>query len=367
MFEHLDDPVGFEPSPEFRADVSRRAARLRRRRLRLSAAMAVVIVSIAGIGGALAFVNHQMGSIDRVDVRGSMTPEPARHDAPFTLLLVGIDSRGPGLAGPGLPDQTPRADTIVLVRVDPARRKLTTLHLPRDLYLPIAGTGGSDRLASAVAVAGGPSALITTIRRQLGVDVQHYIEVDFAGAVSIINAVGGIRLDFATPARDLSSGFHVSEPGCQTLDGQATLAYGRSRHYEAFRDGYWQTDPRGDLGRIERSNVVGRALIDSLRRVSAADPVAVVRVVNALAAHATVDDGLSNADLIRLARQLRSATGQQLRLPVHAAFEGNVAVLELSPGWQAVVKAFRVGGPADGASAPPPSVPPDTLEPQPCG
>src|SRR6478735_11410345 len=138
VFEDLDDPRGFEPGPEFRQAVAQRVSRRRRHRLQLRTATAAVLVLIAGVGGAFALLTHRLNDIDRVDVHSALTPPATKQpDAPFTLLLVGTDGGRPNVPGN-------RADTMMLVRVDPGRRLLTTLPLPRDLYLPIAGTGRSD-------------------------------------------------------------------------------------------------------------------------------------------------------------------------------------------------------------------------------
>ena len=77
-------------------------------------------------------------------------------------------------------DQGPRrADSIVLVRVDPRQERATLLSLPRDLWVEIAGTGQKQRINTAYSR--GQQVLADTIQSSLGIPVHHYVEVDFSG------------------------------------------------------------------------------------------------------------------------------------------------------------------------------------------
>jgi hypothetical protein len=84
------------------------------------------------------------------------------------------------------------------------------------------------------------------------------------------------------------------------LDGATALALARSRHVESYVDGAWRPDTQGDLGRIERQVLLGRVMLSTLDRLgdswSGLD-----RLTRIFADNATIDDELSNRDLVSFA------------------------------------------------------------------
>ena len=155
-----------------------------------------------------------------------------------------------------------RSDTIMIWRANPDTNQLAVLSFPRDLYVDIGGR--RDRINTAYR-RNDPSRLIETIGRNFGVPVDHYVQVDFCAFRELVDAVGGVEVPFAFPARDAKSGLAIPTTGCVNLDGDAALAYVRSRRYE-YEDppgsGDWTQDGTSDFGRIARQQ-------DFLRRVVA--------------------------------------------------------------------------------------------------
>ncbi len=187
------------------------------------------------------------------------------------FLIVGADNNAClGDIDPALDDRQglgERSDTIMIWRANPQVNQLAVLSLPRDLYVDIAG-GRKARINSAFE-RDNPTKLINTIFLNFGIPIDHYIQVDFCAFEKLVDAVGGVQVPFEYPARDRRSGLFVPEAGCVNLDGQAALAYVRSRHYQ-YEDppgsGNWVTDGTSDFGRIARQQ-------DFLRRV-------IARVIN---------------------------------------------------------------------------------------
>ena len=146
-------------------------------------------------------------------------------------------------------------------RANPKENQLAVLSLPRDLYVDIAG-GRKARINSAYR-RDDPTKLIDTIFLNFGIPIDHYVQIDFCAFERLVDAVGGVEVPFAFPARDRHSGLLIPEAGCVNLDGDNALAYVRSRHYQ-FEDppgsGNWITDGTSDFGRIARQQ-------DFLRRV----------------------------------------------------------------------------------------------------
>ena len=101
-----------------------------------------------------------------------------------------------------------------------------------------------------------------TIEANFGATIEHVVQIDFAGFQGAVDAIGGINLNFPYPAKDVQTGLDIQQTGCQHLNGGYSLAVARSRDYEYDEDGYWQYDPTGDYGRIQRQNAFLKSLIN---------------------------------------------------------------------------------------------------------
>lgn len=342
MFDHLDDPDPYVPDARVRARVLRRGRSLRRRRRLAVGGLGCTVVLLVGIAGSMGFADRRLDDIDRVEV--ASVGDPAEPSAPQVVLFAGVDTDD-GLE-PADPlrdparDPSRRSDTIVVLRIDPTARTLTVLPLPRDLWVEIPGHG-PGRINSALPL-GGPDLLVATVEQSLGLDVDRYVETDFAGAIAVADAVGGVRLAFPTAVRDQMSGF-AHPGGCETVDGRDLLALGRARHLEALEDGRWVADPTSDLGRIERQQAIFLAMLDRLRAVDATDPIEAAEVLDAMADHLVVDASMSNGEVVSLFRTLQETDPTQLRLPVTDAVRGGAAILDLAEGADGVLEAFRSG------------------------
>ncbi|MDZ7733943.1 MAG: LCP family protein [Acidimicrobiia bacterium] len=176
---------------------------------------------------ALIFGWYQFRQIDRVEVGDALSSDGAGTD----YLVVGSDTRE------GIDDDDPRAgaflgstvsgertDTIMVLRTEGDRSYL--LSVPRDLWVTDAATGEQGRINAVYR--SGPQALIRTVQQSVGIPIHHYLEIDFVSFAGLVDAVGGITIDFPHPARDERSGLFVPEAGPRTLDGGEALAYVRS-------------------------------------------------------------------------------------------------------------------------------------------
>jgi polyisoprenyl-teichoic acid--peptidoglycan teichoic acid transferase len=322
--------------------------RARWRRWLYAAVVAALVVAGVAVAGGYSYARLRVGQVTSVHLPGLAPAPPAGR--PMDLLIVGSDSRQ-GLGGRDRSRfgsvQGQRADVILLVRLVPASHRASVLSIPRDLYVPVAGTGGRAKINAALA--GGPERLVETIKADLGIPVSHYLLVDFDGFRAVVDAVGGIRLDFPVPVRDDdnghdNSGLLIATPGCRRLDGGQALALARSRYYQ-YRgaDGRWHADPGTDLGRIRRQQILLRALAARALRQGLTDPLRADAVLTAVAGHLTRDDTLTVGRAVRLAGQLRRfrpgalvgltipttparlADGEQVLLPVQPATRQTVA------------------------------------------
>ncbi|MGH9279544.1 MAG: LCP family protein, partial [Acidimicrobiales bacterium] len=288
----------------------------RRRRPRwlsalLTGLIVVVALGVVASGTAYLYLRHQLGQIKRIDI-----PDLAEDQtgSVMNVLLVGSDSRSKvgadlaqitGAASEG--DRNGLSDTIMVLHVDPKTQDAAILSIPRDLLIHIDGTpvGTRQKINSAFAIGGAPT-LVKTIRDGLGIDINHYVEVDFQGFENVVNTVGGVNVYLDAPARDDYSGLDLPEPGCIPLDGYQALAYVRSRYYESYEAGRWVADPSSDFGRIKRQQDFIRRMMRKAVSQGLTNPLTLNRLVSIGVNNVTLDSGMSTRDIVTVAKRFRS-------------------------------------------------------------
>jgi LCP family protein required for cell wall assembly len=153
-----------------------------------------------------------------------LPPEPSAQ----TILLIGSDHRWESGSGA-------RSDTIMLARIQPDRHRIALLSIPRDLYVEIPGHG-HDRINMAFRY-GGERLLTRVVRDTLGVEIDHFVEVDFHGFKDVVSALGGVWFPVDQRYYNENVGTAATnyanidlQPGYQKLDGAQALAFARYRH-----------------------------------------------------------------------------------------------------------------------------------------
>ena len=158
------------------------------------------------------------------------------------LLILGTDSREAD-------NPLGRTDTIILTTIVPLQPEIGMLSVPRDLWVPIEGFG-ENRIntayffAEAAQPGTGTEAALRTVNTQFKVDMDYYVLVKFNGIVDVVDAMGGIDIDFPRAM----SGY---DEGVQHLDGTQALALVRDR---AGSD---------DFFRMERGQLFIRSMIQA--------------------------------------------------------------------------------------------------------
>ena len=303
-------------------------------------------MGLAGTAGVLRAADERTSDIERIEGLEGVLAESAPSE---NYLLVGSDTRegsdpnSSDYGGIGSASEVTgrRSDTIMILRRD-EDGTAALLSLPRDLWVPIAGTGDSGRINSAYNE--GPERLASTITQALGIPIHHYVEVDFEGFKDLVDRIGGVELCINYATRDLNTGLAL-QPGCQQLDGVQALAFARSRYYEEFRDGDWHMDPTADIGRIARQQLFIRAAVNGALEKMQSSPFSSGDLIDAVTSSVRID---STVDALEAAESLRQAAETDLTtfsLPVvGTTIEGN-AVLEIDDGAQPILDDFRGVGP----------------------
>jgi LCP family protein required for cell wall assembly len=301
------------------------SARVYRRRRIAAALAALLVLGLVMAAGGWGYTAFRFGQISSVHVPGL---GKAPSDGSINLLVVGSDTRQ-GLREGGFGEAAgQRSDVIILVHLVPAARHAAVLSIPRDLYVPVAGTGGSAKINSAFNR--GPGQLVQTIQQGFGIPIHHYLLVNFDGFREVVDALGGVAMYFLRPVRDSNngrneSGLNVPKPGCQRLGGDMALALARSRYFQ-YQDtaGRWHGDPGTDLGRIRRQQTMLRALAAKAIGRNLANPIRANALVGSVVRSLTKDDRLTIRRSVTLARQFRSFDPSRLTtitLPVDRAVQ----------------------------------------------
>lgn len=261
---------------------------------------------------------------------GSDTREGVDPDSPNAGAIIGDDTIG----------SPERSDTVLILRIDSEGARM--LSVPRDLFVTISETGERSRINTAFN--GGPSRLIATLRDQLDLPIHHYLEVDFVSFSGMVDALGGITIDFPHPAFDTQSGLSVTEAGPQTLDGTQALAYVRSRFYTEVIDGRNVAEGTGDIGRVVRQQTFLSAVTKAIGEER--NPIALARIGDELADGMRIDSDLGFLEAVNLLRRMRGLDPAPNSLPTTNFTTGaGAAVLRLEqPGADEVLAQFGSAG-----------------------
>lgn len=226
---------------------------------------------------------------------------------PMTILVAGSDSRAGSSGQFGTTTQVPgqRSDVIILVRVLPATKHVALLSIPRDLLVNIPGLGHT-RINAAFNY--GPGLLVKTITQNFGIQINHYIGLNFQSFIDVADAIGGVEQYFPTPAKDIYSGLSIPHAGCYNLIGPMALSFVRSRHYQYFLDGQWhyQVYPESDLGRIQRQQAFVKAAVKKVEASGlVTNPLRLDHLITAVVKNLALDKTFTVSQLLDLVTELR--------------------------------------------------------------
>ena len=101
------------------------------------------------------------------------------------ILLLGVD---------GSAESSSRSDSMILVSVDFAHAKIKLTSFLRDSWVEIPSKGKKAKLNAACSY-GGPQLVVDTIEYNFGVDIDHYVMVDFNMFTQIIDNLGGVDVE----------------------------------------------------------------------------------------------------------------------------------------------------------------------------
>jgi LCP family protein required for cell wall assembly len=273
-----------------------RRHKVRRRILQVAAVVVLVPLILLGVG--LVYAQAKFSQIERVEVADVLDGGGGNGQ---NILFVGSDAREE-IGGQ-------RSDTIMVLRLEPDGAKI--MSIPRDLFVTVVPSGREQRINAAYN--DGPSSLIQTVQDSLGIPVHRYMEVDFVTFASLVDALGGVTIDFPTPAVDDKAGLRIDQSGPVVLDGDQALAFVRSRNYTEVIDGRQVLDPSADLGRVQRQQQFLKSVFSKIGE--SRNPLDLMRVATSITGGLRIDDDMSLLDAIRLGLRMRDLDPVPVVLP----------------------------------------------------
>ncbi len=309
----------------------------------LIGANVLAALAIITVAGGYAYTRWRLDSIHTVaaphltpthstTINGK--PDTAAGLPAENILLIGNETRAglnPNETQFGNPQLLSGAlsDVIMILHLDPVTRQAAILSIPRDLFLPMppnSPVGPYQKIDAALNDGvNGPDNLIQAITDDLGIPINHYIELNFDGFQATVNAIGGINVDFPEPVFDAESNLNITTTGCLHLNGTQALALVRSRHLQYDPPGVsvdakadWPYDPESDLSRIVRDHTFLRILASTAESKGLSNPLTANALIGAVINQITIDPGLKGQllSLISNYHNLNPATAPETTLPV---------------------------------------------------
>ena len=280
-----------------------------------------VFALVSGIGGAAAYwkLNGNIESAnlgDKDHVVKDDTPKGATN-----ILFIGSDSRKLKSKGYGH-EAGQRSDALMLVHFAKGNKRVEAVQIPRDTLttLPACKDTGSGAFAGGAnlminsALAGGPACSVRAVETLSNVHIDHFVQLDFDGFASMVNALGGVNVCLDKAMVDPDAKLNLPA-GKQKLNGKDALALARTRH--AVGDG-------SDNGRLGHQQVVMSSIISRARSAGVLTrPDRLFKFLNALTSSITVDEGISSiSKLTGLAKRARAVPDSKIRfitMPTGAA------------------------------------------------
>lgn len=241
--------------------------------LALKILLAVVILLLILIAGAYAFIQFELGKINRLDVSTYVeedfdtdteeadtisdedldwgeVEDQVSVSGVVNILLIGQDTRVEG--------QRARSDSMILLSINKNTSQVTMVSLMRDLYVQIPGY--SNNKLNAAFQFGGFELLDATIEANFGIPIDYNVEVDFSGFSDIIDTIGGIDITLSAEEAEYlneTNGITSLVEGANHLDGALALSYARTRYVGFY-----------DFQRTYRQRTVLLAIFEQMRNES---------------------------------------------------------------------------------------------------
>ncbi len=280
----------------------------------------LAFVFVLGIAASYIYIKQIESKMHKTKGIYDVIVNPVRGE-PINFLILGSDTRG---------EEQARSDTIIILRVEPSKKKVAMVSIPRDTRVDIPGYG-MNKINSANAL-GGPKLTIKTVSEFADLPIHHYILTDFKGFKKMVDALGGVDMVVEEPMADKMSGAFFTT-GPHHFNGEQALAYVRARY----------TDKRGDFGRMDRQQKLLKAIFKQALQLRKA--LKIPKLINVFAENTDTD--LTTVELYQLSKLINSLKKEDLDSAIVTGqitrFEGVSYVVPDEIEVEAIFDALREG------------------------
>lgn len=225
-----------------------------------SIAGGVLVLAITAVIGVAAWKMSQIKTVD-LDTDALNISEQATETQTgyLNVALFGLDGRETD------PDMGARSDTIIIASLNRETGEVKMSSIYRDTLLQ--QKDGTYNKANAAYSFGGAEDAIAMLNKNLDMDIEKYVTVDFAALVDVIDAVGGVEIDVTEEEIPYLNNYAVevikntgvdsapvTQPGKQLLNGVQATGYARIRYTKG-----------DDFKRTERQRAVIEQIVKKMQ------------------------------------------------------------------------------------------------------
>ncbi|EGD53613.1 LCP family protein [Gordonia neofelifaecis] len=285
-------------------------------RILLGLACALSLVGTGYAWNMMRSINGGWNVVNALDPNNSNVRDLQGQYGDETYLIVGTDTRSGKNSKLGAGDadtvEGSRSDTVLLVNIPADRSRVVAVSWPRDLAVDrpecqnwdngtqkYSGTleAASSTKLNGVYADGGPACLVKTLTQISGLNINHFIAMDFSGFEDVVRTVGGVQVCSTVPLYDYELGTILKKAGSKKLTGRQALNYVRARHISE--------EGNGDYGRIKRQQLFMSSLLRaSLSSDVLSNPSKLNKVARSFISNSYVDN-VDTDSLIQLAESMQ--------------------------------------------------------------
>lgn len=281
-------PGGYQEPNQGRSGKNGKKKKKKHRKLLFAVELIVLLVLALGLFGLA-----QLNRMDRVKLKDIIVNSGIGKSGYRNIALFGVDSRE------GQLESGTNSDTIMVASINQKTGDVKLVSVYRDTYLD--NTNGEYRKATECYAGGGAERSINMLNKNLDLDIEDFVTVDFNAIIKVVDALGGIELEITEEERGWLNGYLVetsqvtgepyeelAQAGYQHVTGIQAMAYCRIRYTEGW-----------DFKRTERQRTVLNKIFDAAKSQGVTG---IASLVNTMLPY--IATSLSNTELLSLAAEI---------------------------------------------------------------